>query len=151
MSLIDAKYQRWLQETEELISLAEKSTLSIDNLLESNSKIKKKYIALAVLVYAFISSMFVTLTTSTLRFSFNIDSIIILSGTLFFSAMALWAVFLVQDSKKIKRDLQVELAIHSRLMSMLDDQIFSCPPYVEVSPVVIATFEMRVRRLDRKY
>ena len=102
MSLVDAKYQRWLQETEELISLAEKSTLSIDNLLESNSKLKKKYIALAVLVYAFISSMVVTLTTSTFRFNFNADSIIILSGTLFFSAMALWAIFLVQDSKKIK-------------------------------------------------
>lgn len=150
MNFIEDRYQRWLQETEELISLAEKSTYTVDHLIEIRSKIKKKYIALAILAYAFISTIAVLFLNGH-NLSYGVELATILTGVFLLLVIIILAFYLAQDSKKINRDLKVEFSIHQRLISMADDQISSCSPYVEVSPVVIAIFEMRVRRLDREY
>lgn len=146
-----------LEELSELIAMAEKSAADIDALAESITQAKISIIAITVAttVVTMICVIFM-LNAAIGRFQhYGYDQLIQIGAAgllaLTISAGTYAAYTRLLRMRRLMRDLRLERDITDRLVSLIEPQ-FSWVRRVEtVSPVAIATLEIRIRRLSREH
>lgn len=87
------------------------------------------------------------------RKELDIGSVLILIATFLLAILASALLYLgfrrFNDLRHYRRELQTEREIHDRLMSLIDDQKRRVQRLRSISPVTMATLDIKVRRLDR--
>lgn len=138
------------KELEGIIKLAEESSANIDKIVSSINRIRQQNVFMSLAAYIVISTM------GYLAYSFDVSGDISkpLKLTIFTSIIILFVFFYVlmkkvQQIRYLRRSLRVEEDIHHKLIIMLDEQLERVKAETNLSPVVRATAEMRIRRLDR--
>lgn len=146
-----------ISELNDIISLAESSASSIDSLEATLSK-QKNFVIKAVVFSIFSFGVFVFLLKNFPEFTiFSKSNIFRDSGreiftsffTFFLLSTATRLYFSVSEIIKIRKTLETEYDIQSRLVLLIDSQMRRIRFEEIASPVTIAATEIRLRRLSR--
>lgn len=142
-------------ELNELIALAERSTATIDTLAAEFSQGQ-----LQILLTAFLTMVttvsFLLVSLSAFVGSLSIGGYQGVTQAAFITlslSVGVGGIYVLHSRlmrlRRLKRDLALERDISARLLSMIDDQYHRVSRASPLSPVALATIEIRVRRLDR--
>lgn len=137
------------EDLEALIVLAEKSTASIDELLERRRKLKSKLFVSLFLLYCIVSLMWVVYEFLSRDMALSLKFTSYITGAVFMGSFFLLFQAWMSESVLIRKELSVEFSIQQRLLSLIHEQLNWLRMSSGASPVVFATWEMRARRLER--
>lgn len=144
-----------IQEYEELIDLAGESSQTIDHVSQIVERTRVSVFSIIGVAYALMGGVgAAALASKPTRLDLTR-----FDGFLFFAGIAL-AVVLVAALlylaftrslllRRYRNTLETEREIHDRLMSLIDQQKRRVDLYDLLSPVAMATLDMKVMRLDR--
>lgn len=146
---------RLVKELEDLLVLAETSAETIDRLVAMVDKVRVSLLGSVAVVYILASAGALALMRSFTAFegaSSGAELWLLGLGAASIS-LAVGAAYLGYSLflrlTKARRELTVEKDIHDRIVSMIDSHKRRVYEYEALSPVALATFEIRMRRLDR--
>lgn len=144
-----------VHELEELMELAEASAANVDRLSDSVDRGRSQSWLLIILV-SFLSAVLAASVTliqnKELQFDSSFRYVFMASGFLvivFLVSFSMTVVNRTSRVKRLKRDLMVEVDIHHRLISMIDQQLQRVIHSGDFSPVHRAIIDIRVRRMMR--
>jgi hypothetical protein len=144
-------------ELDELMNLAEKSTLSIDSIQQLMDKAFLQSIVGLLLSYLLVAGCLAFSISLDKQYNFSdvkllrealvvLTIIGIFTGIMFFTTS--WQK--AKHRVKLRRSLAIELDIHARLISLIHDQFERIKTDGSLSPVSLATIEIRILRLQRR-
>lgn len=144
-----------LRELNEMLELAGSITDSIDRLALLRNRLKiqvytSALLALFTMLVVIILSVYISSAGKNLFISLNIEwlmSIVIL----FFALMATFSLMTIRNTQlvNVTRDLQAEIFVHQKVTSLIDEQTRRVRNSGPLSPLKVATLEVRLARLDR--
>lgn len=151
--MVQAAPQMLLDELEGLVKLAEESSAEVDRIKNAVDKIRTNGIVSIGSIYLVVSGLSylsLQLTNSVPPKSDPVLSVVgVAVGVLVGAAFLYLFANKMARYKALKQSLKVEREIHDRLVVMVDEQMRRIKNEFGVSPVILATLEMRIRRLDR--
>lgn len=137
-----------VDELSELIAMAEKSSEHIDFLTDALARVKMSIIGIAVALGACLS--FLSLRFDQFDQFGRLDKYGVLSlAVLMLSSGFFLAYARMLKMRRLFRDKLLEQDIAARLISLIEGLFSSIRRSEMVSPVTLATFEIRIRRLNR--
>jgi hypothetical protein len=154
--MIDSSNESLIEsELEELVSLAEQSTNQIDDISTAIAVSEMRLIWPGLV--CFVSLIISAFVIDNIQFLFGVqgDERLLIKLFLFLVMFSLVTSvgFLfkirITEIKRMRRDLLLERDISGRLLSLIEEQIRRVRIENKLSPVTLATFEIRTRRLDR--
>lgn len=144
-----------VQELEELLTLGEASTATLDKISQVVDKFRTQTM-LSLIVGYVVGAIAVGCVSMILDRKAASDTALFYlllggAGLGFVVTTALIATVFTRfrQNRNALRELRVERDIHSRLISMIDQQMQRVIHSENISPVMRATFEIRVRRMER--
>ena len=144
-----------VHELEELLEIAEASAGNIDRLLDSVDQSRSKFWSLTAGASLLLSVMGVLLAffyANTLRAEYLLNYSYVFGSFFFFLIFVSYLMGArkhISHISRLKRDLSVEVDIHHRLISMIDQQLQRVSHGGYYSPVHRAIIDIRVRRMMR--
>ncbi|WP_139188771.1 hypothetical protein [Variovorax sp. OV700] len=142
-------------ELDELIALAEQTTASKDALETELEKGRSQlWLLFSVTTVGSVISMMAAISAllggfQLAQYTIPSQIILIVMALLFSVGGGYMITRRISFLQHIKRDLQLEREICLSLLSMIDDQIQRVLRRQTLSPVALATIQIRIKRLDR--
>jgi hypothetical protein len=144
------------KELDELIKLAEVSAERVDSMIERAQRVRLIIAVTGMIVYIVVAlafwmaSRFLAVNAANL----NPEITTIISGALAaisFFAYLYWVHGRFREAQRLSRDVKLEREVLDRVISLIHDQLSRVTSYRQLSAVMRATFEIRVKRLDRAF
>lgn len=144
-----------VHELEELLEIAEASAGNIDRLSDAVDQSRSKLWSLtagASLLLSVVGVLLVFVSGNTLRAEYLLNYSYVFGAFFFFLIFISYLMGArkhVSHISRLKRDLSVEVDIHHRLISMIDQQLQRVAHGGYYSPVHRAIIDIKVRRMMR--
>jgi len=145
----DSEIQESLKkELDELIAMAESSAASINTLVDAR---RQKGLTLGIYLLIAVIPALLLLWSKELRFGENLGAahLVLLFLALLSSFLAFACFLQFMKLREIGRDLNLERSIYGKLVSLIDDQFRRMESGKNLSIVMRATIDNRIKRLDR--
>ncbi len=146
-----------VREYEQLIELANQSAEAIDAMQTERDKGRTTSLIGLICAYVLIGlplAFIANLKNGAIFGQSNISNTIVFIGCLVSSMLSIFALFLAWSRLKrvryVRKALDTEVEIHHRLLSLIDEQKKRVETFSHLSPVSMATLEMKVMRLHRQ-
>lgn len=143
-----------VRELEELIALGEQSSRAIDSMVEALGRLKVRIAFISVVIYFLIvASLWFVLelkqVSDFLRASHLIATPAALLGIACMLILVYWLSTKFKELQVLARDIKFERRVLQRVVSLIDQQMRRVNGRAELSPVALATYEIRIIRMDR--
>ena len=139
-----------LNELEQLVSVAEEVAKRIDDYVAITAKLKSNFLYQTMAVYG-IAILLIFALKFAQDMAFDARYVVFAVAISIFLLGGAFLSMIVNNRRRVRqlnRELAVEYQIQSRLISLIDDQLKRVAD--DTSPVHLALFEIRVRRLERQ-
>ena len=149
---------RILSEYEELIDLAQRSTETIDALQSAIDKARTESLLGVFIFYLLLGAPVYIASRFRGKFETYIQTtagVLTLLGSILSALVAFFAIYVIWIRlRRVRYELQslrTEVEIHQRLLSLVDEQKKRVEMFNILSPVAMATFEIKTMRLHRNH
>lgn len=144
-------------EFEELIQLAQQSAQTIDMMQSEADKARAESLFGLLMSYILLGAPISAIAYFRTKEPFSVQTtygILTLIGCFISAILAIFAFYVVWNRLKRARyqreTLKTEVEIHQRLLSLIDQQKNRVETLTDLSPVMMATLDMKTMRLYRR-